>query len=228
MTTGELLAVWREEVDDVQLPYSWSDALFCTYLNDALEQAVRRAFLLTDDHYSNPTLCDLALTAGVSMYSPSEYIVRIQSAKISTNTIPLIKTTKADLSRYIANWEVDTAPMPTHWVFDHDRKQFWVYPQPTVALTCYLEVVRLPQTKMRADALGVAPEIDSMYHMDLLDWVKHRCFGKVDSDVYDEKLAEKYEKSFEMKFGKLPSAFDEQMRQAIGHIDRIAARRFGT
>ena len=35
MNTTELLAIFREEVADIELPYLWSDALIYAYIDDA-------------------------------------------------------------------------------------------------------------------------------------------------------------------------------------------------
>ena len=42
MNSTELLGTFREEMNDLQTPYLWSDALLYRYINDAQEMFCRR------------------------------------------------------------------------------------------------------------------------------------------------------------------------------------------
>ena len=58
MTNTELLAIFREEVSDLEVPYLWSDTLVYGYIDEAQKQFCRDTYGMLDARtrtFSNST-----------------------------------------------------------------------------------------------------------------------------------------------------------------------------
>lgn len=186
MNTTELLAVFREEVFDMQLPYLWSDALVYGYIDDAQKQFCRYTFGI-DDSRTN----QLAVTPGVEWYDINPKITRLFAANHAATgrEIPILS-----LDQVIASGKVfdgSTGPIEC-FVKGLEQNQLRAYPVPSVAASVNLRTQRLPSDV----AAGGVFEIDEQHHRNLLDWVKYRAYNVQDAETSNESKADKHQAIF--------------------------------
>lgn len=75
MTTTELLAIFRAEVDDLEATYLWSDALVYGYIDDAQKQFCRETYGIEDARSFR-----LAIKPTVEWYTIEPRILKVRSA----------------------------------------------------------------------------------------------------------------------------------------------------
>lgn len=73
MTNTELLALFRSEVTDLELPYLWSDALVYGYIDEAQKQFCRQTYGIEDARTYK-----LNITAAVEWYAVNPKILKIR------------------------------------------------------------------------------------------------------------------------------------------------------
>lgn len=96
MNTTELLAVFRSEVADEQLPYLWSDALIYSYIDDAQKQFCRETFGIEDARTFTITLA-----ATTEWYAISPKITEILGAFDSAGGSIPVMTRGENLARNV-------------------------------------------------------------------------------------------------------------------------------
>lgn len=205
MTLRELLEITRNELDDVEGKYLWSDEELIEYAVDAENEAARRARLLIDS--STAAVRQIAVVAGTALYDLDERVIFIRRAKLASEELPLRRAQMTDLDQYLPNWEADT-DTPTHFVSDYETGKVRLYPIPTANGTLNMTVVRLPLNDM--NSLDDTPEINARYHRSLRYWLMYRAYSKQDTETKDEGKAMKNLALFEAEFGKKSSAIDEE------------------
>lgn len=205
MNLGELRTAFRNDVDDTEAPYLWSDSDFERYLNDAEREAARRARLLIDSDTSATS--SISVLSGTSSYALDSRVIFIRRAKLSSRTKPLTMANQRDMDEQIPGWESSTGT-PTHYITDRRTGYISLYPSPTANATLSLTVVRLPLVDMASDA--DVPEINARYHESLLHWVKYKAYLKKDPETLNEQEAKKHLDLFEQEFGQKSSAIEEE------------------
>lgn len=186
MNTTELLAVFREEVFDKQLPYLWSDALVYGYIDDAQKQFCRFTFGI-DDARSH----QLNVAPGVEWYDINPKITRLFAANHATTgrEIPILS-----LDQVISSGKVfdGSTGQIECFVRGLEHNKLRAYPVPSVAAVVNLRTQRLP-----ADvASGGVFEINEQHHRNLLDWVKYRAYNVQDAEAINEPKADKHQANF--------------------------------
>lgn len=81
MTVDELIEAARRKLDDLVIPYLWSDEELYDYLYMAIEEFCTETQFFTD-HTSQ--LCTVPIVNGVSVYTKDERILSLLSAQLST------------------------------------------------------------------------------------------------------------------------------------------------
>ncbi len=91
MTTTELLALFRSEVFDLELPYLWSDTLIYGYIDDAQKQFCRDTNGIADSRSFK-----VAITPGTQWYAIDSKILKIRDAIVQStgNPMPIISVEK--------------------------------------------------------------------------------------------------------------------------------------
>lgn len=196
MNLGELRDRFRRETNDLVKPYFWSDDELVAWLNEAQEEACRRALLLVDST-SDAAVIDLSAGDIGADLHPSVIFVR---RAIRGNGQALIPRVARSMDEEAPGWELAQPSTPYVFVPDWQTGYLRFYPPAKNAETIRLTVVRTPLNPMVNDE--DAPEIRSQYHAYLLDWVKSRAYGKQDADSYDPKKADFHEKQFILRFGE--------------------------
>lgn len=204
MTLTELIARFRREESDTALPYGWSDATITDLLNEAENEACRRALLLVDS--TTTAIAKVAFIANAIGIALPEQVIYVRRAVLASNGKKLIHKVSADMDDSMPGWESDAASEVQAFIPDWQTQYLRFWPPSASADTLNMTVVRTPKTAM--DTGTDTPEIPARYHADLLDWVRFRCYSDQDADRYDPAKSEKAEAKFIANFGKT-SAIDE-------------------
>lgn len=241
MTGAELIAYMRESMlDDVEIPYLWSDQELLRFLVNAEKEACRRSYLIIDAttvaDNSSPTplpVCVIRLTAGVATYAISPKILQIKRCQLASYPYEIKESPihLPYLDDEIPDWMGSSGTVGTEGTggypvrFFTETGSITFVKAPPVADTAYLVVARLPLTSF---TLETSPEIDEKYHINICDWAAHLAFMKPDSDTFNKDLAVYYEARFTKNFGPLPDAYSEQMRKIYLQRARMRPVKFGS
>lgn len=203
MNREDLRDLWRRDVDDVAVPYLWSDADFNLWINEAVDEACVRARLIQD---STSAICTIALADATAHYTLDASIFVVKSARIAAPARKLQILTRGQLDAHDADWEARTGDTPEAVLFDMNTGKITVYPIPTGVLSLKLTVWR---STTEAEQMGDdvdEPAIARQFHTDLLHWVSKRAYERKDSETYDPERSKDHEAQFTRKFGDRPSA----------------------
>ena len=189
MTPAELLGIFRIEVQDVELPYLWSDALAYGYMDDAQKQFCRLTYGIEDARSFK-----LSVTATKIWYDLDPLILQVRRAENNATgrEVPLVPYEKLHVYGY--RFDGSTGE-PRALVTGLERRSLRLYPVPTEALTINLFTFRLPEEITTAGAGEF--EIDDQHHRNLLAWVKYRAYDVQDAEVYDKTKAQMFKAQFE-------------------------------
>lgn len=247
MVGKELVANLRNDIlDDVKLPYLWSDPELLRYLNYAEVQACRRSDLIVDAVTANDSgtaatastagqrpLCTVTLTAGQAVYNLSPKVLKVKRCQIYGMEYPLQgPLTYYELDERSVGWigtsgTVGTAAsggFPSSFLNEPGNTITFVL-APSATGTAILTVSRLP---LLSFTLQTSPEIPEVYHVGLMDWAAHLAYSKNDAETYNPVRAKDYEDKFTRQFGVLPDAHSERMHKVIVQQARMRPRTFGS
>jgi len=197
MTLGELISRFRREVKDTVKPYFCADEDIIAWLNEAEEEACRRAFLIVD---STSTASQLDIAAGDVGSDLDPLVIFVRRATLQSTHRPLIPAVVRSMDEELPGWENAQASVPTRFVPDWQTGYLRLYPPSRSADTIKLTVVRLPVRPMVEE--DDEPEIRRQFHAYLLDWAKHRAYNIPDSDFFDAKKSDYHLSVFTQKFGE--------------------------
>lgn len=247
MATGSELITWlrTDILDDLEVPYLWSDATLLRYLNYAEVQACRRAHLLIDSSTTNDSgtaatastagqkaLCQITLVAGQSVYSLNSKIIQVKRCQIIGMDYPLLgPLTHIELDERYSGWNgtsgtvgtAGTSGFPYAFMNEPTGSITFIL-APGQSGTANLLVSRLPLLPFTSSS---SPEIPDKYHEWLLNWAAHLAYLKDDSDTFNPEKAKYYEGKFIEQFGQLPSAKDERLIRTLSMQGRMRPRQFG-
>ena len=104
--------------------------------------------------------------------------------------------------------------------------------------TAFLQVSRYPLNQLSLSStagtgiagLGITyPEVEGRYQVKMLHWAAHLAFLKNDSETFNLAKAEKYEASFDRKFGRPMTAKAQRFRRSNDmNSPRMRPRQFGS
>lgn len=201
MSFDELLEAFYSDVNDSAIPHLTSKANVSRYLNEAEEEACIRANLLFDQ--TTPAVCEIAITAGTSVYKIHTAILNITKAYFMSTggtEVELCIIDRLELDRRSKGWRRETGE-PRYLIQDDTRIQLGCIP--STAGTLRIECYRLPLKKIEdADK----PEIHRAHHRHLVKWVSHRAYATPDSELFDPTRSARSLAEFEKEFGYHPSA----------------------
>lgn len=213
LTLADLKRRARSRLDDLKAPYLWSDVELLDYINDALRDACIRANLTVQDDLSLPFVQNTDLT-WKSKYNLASGILDVQSVRLSSQpTYTLQRTSMRRQEQYYGGRPVQEG---TPWAYALDKTQagtgddtgifvraITFIGTPTEADTALIDISRLPVLLENDDDV---PEIDEIWHPDLIFGVTARAYLKRDADTFDPKRAARDEMKFEERFGpRLPA-----------------------
>ena len=182
MNTTELLAVFREEVVDLEAPYLWSDPLVYRYIDDAQKQFCRETYGIADARRFKINV----LADGTEWYKTDARILKIRAAtdSLTGSDVPMIPVEK--MTAHGLSFDGKPGPLRA-LITGLEKNVIRVVPKPNLASTVELRVFRLPSEAIA----GSDFEIDAQHVLPLLFWVKHKAYGVQDSEMYDPKAEAK-------------------------------------
>ena len=194
MNSSELLALFREEMNDLEDPYLWSDRLLYAYMNEAQEKFCRETEGIEDA--STSSVCRINIAPAADWYPISPKILKLRRATRADTGRPLrlINSEKAPQEGVL--FDGRPGPLST-LVTGLEKHKLRAWPMPNESLVVELTVFRLPLETI-TDAGNQEFEIDEQHHLALLMWMKHRAYGKEDVETYDRRKAEDFEGRFLM------------------------------
>ena len=179
MTNTELLAIFREEVSDLEVPYLWSDTLVYGYIDEAQKQFCRDTYGIEDARTHK-----VSIVAATEWYTLSPKVLKVRAAVDSV--------TGADISLIAAErmaglgMRFDTRAGPLRALITGlEKGKLRAWPVPNTTSVAQLHVFRLPEDMATGDEF----EIDDQHVHNLLYWVKYRAYNVQDSETYDKQSA---------------------------------------
>ncbi len=198
MTLSELRTALRSRLDDKVAPYLWDDSSLTLFLNKAVDEANIRSRLLTVRR-------SFPVKANNPIVVLDEDLFRIDRVSWDGYGL-LVKTGTDTLDRETQKWETRSNDNPTHYLTDLDEysseaRSIRLYPIPSIAGTVKITAMLIPDP-MVSDA--DIPNIDPLYHFDLIDWAAHLAYLTNDSDAGSATKAKASADLFTEKFGPRP------------------------
>lgn len=207
MDLKEMRDLVRQRVKDVKTPYLWSDDVITSLLNEAEQQACRRARLITDT--TTDAVCRLDLALNVGLYDIDPRVIFLRRVIMASQVRPLRMRRVRDMDHHVPGWESHTGT-PAAWVPGYTTGKLRLYRIPDAsAIPDYatLTVVRGPLEDMVEP--GDAPEIHPRFHFKLHHHVCSIILGDVDAETYDPEAAARHAAEFTAEFGPVSSAAEE-------------------
>lgn len=202
MTLAELRLLYRALALDEAVPYLASDARLDELLNEAVDEAAKRARLIHDD--SSTAVCQITVAAVLGVY-PSTYalhpsLYELTSVRLFTpsdgDPVDLTLVSREWLNKYMPDWRESTEE-PLYAIQQDTTLR--IVPTPAADGLLKLEGYRVPLTQMAAG--GDTPEINAAHHRHLVQWALFRVFGTPDSELLDATRSSKALAEFERHFG---------------------------
>lgn len=160
MNTQAIFDFFRALADDTGTPPLWSDLYLTVLLQEAQEEAARRARLLED--YETPAVCEIEVVADTSVYTVDPRVLLVRRVKLDTIDKPLGKIDRRDLDQHSTGWDGDNASSTAQpcwwlpWAPGHKLR----IELPSIDDTLRLHVVRLPLVRPRlAEAAAAVTSI---------------------------------------------------------------------
>lgn len=186
MTARELLALFRIEVSDLAEPYLWSNAQVIGYLDDAQKQFCRLTEGIEDGRSFK-----ISITAGKEWYALSPQILKLRKVTDAATGRELKVTNIERMTAEGMFFDGRTGPVGA-LVTGIEKHSARAWPLPSVDTLLHLSTFRLPETLSSGDE----PEIDEQHHRHLLLWAKSLAYDVQDSESYDRRKVEEYDKRF--------------------------------
>lgn len=203
MNLEALIAKFRRDADDREVPPAFDDELVVDLLNEAEREAAVRGRLLHES--ANPAICQIPVVAGTAVYALHASLYELTHiafrATGATRREPLVLKSEGELDRIEPEWR-DQAGTPK-WAIQDDTGVRLV-PAPAEPGVLLLEGYRLPLADMSGD--NDAPEIHRAHHERLVDWALFGAFSIPDADRFDPQRAGNAEKAFTAYFGPRPDS----------------------
>lgn len=205
MNVADFIEAFRSELADKEEPPLWSDEEIAAYLNQAVQEACERAYLIEDR--STPAVCAIALQPGVDTYSLHASVFEIK--RLTYQGRPLGETSVDALDADSPGWEARQG-QPRCFIFEQasgvQPARVRLMPTPNQAGAVALTVYRGALKPLNADQDAAKPEIHERYHARLKDWIYRCAFLKQDSDTQDKSRAAEFAAQFTQSFGERPDA----------------------
>ena len=186
MDTTELLALFRAEMRDEELPYLFADETVYAYINAAQVEFCRLTEGIEDGRSFK-----LSIAPGVEWYALNKRILKLRKAYFTSTgrTIDVVNQELAGQGGI--RFDGRSGPLQA-LVAGIEKGTLRAWPLPNEAAEVALDVFRLPKPVGEGDSL----EIDEQHHMALLYWVKRLAYDTHDAETFDRRKSEDYELKF--------------------------------
>ncbi len=224
MTVKEMIAALRDILGDEDLAYRYQDSALLRYLNDAEDQACRRAYLIMDANTAS--ICAFSVSVSVASYLFHSKILQVKRFAIDSTTVPITQMTRDRMDEQNVGW-VSLTGLPEVYIHEANNETI-VCPIPQSATMARLIVTRLPLAAF-SNGAAETPEVKPQYHNDLLLWALSRAYERMAvTNPRSYQIAQNYESRFTARFGPLPSAKTERLRMSLPKNMSARTREFGT
>lgn len=205
MNVADFIAAFRGELVDNNEPQFWSDEEIVAYLNEAVQEACERAFLIEDR--ATPAVCAITVQPGVDTYSLHASVFQIK--RLTFQGRPLEETSVEALDEGSPGWETRQG-QPRGFIFEQtsgvQAARVRLVPTPNQAGTIALTVYRGTLKPLNSGQDTAKPEIHERYHARLKDWIYCCAYLKQDVETLDKSRAAEFEAQFTQSFGERPDA----------------------
>ncbi len=200
MDAGEVVAMFRNEVMDTEMPYLWTDDEAMVYLNDAYTMFVR--FMEGAPDSITSACCTVGYSAADTSVDIHPAVLRIvrgfndngdELSVVENTDAPLVRNSAGRVSLLRVGSE--TGAEVQYLVLGADPYKARIHPVPTAGGSLTLQVRRLPLSAITAtdDTLD---DIPAAHHIHLVKWMKSLAYRKQDSDTFDANKADSNENAF--------------------------------
>lgn len=205
MNAGDVIDIWRRDVDDVAEPQRWSDEEALDFLNDAQNEAARRTRYFVDS--TTTAVANLAVTqVSGGLVALDTRVLFVRNARFA-GKLPLRRRTMQDMQHENPFWQDAQAATPCAFIPDYQTGKLLFWPAPDADYTALLTVVRDPLSQVGGE--DDALELPDRYLRNLRHWMSYRAYTKPDEETYDPARAGQALALFEQEFGPRSSAIDE-------------------
>ena len=188
MNTTELLAIVRQELFDLEVPYLWSDSLLYAYIDEAQKQFCRDTYGIEDARSFTISI----LADGTVWYAIDPRILKIRDAIDPATGSPVDLVAMEKMGEKYMKFDGATGPLKA-LITGMEKGYVRAYPIPNVASTVEFRTFRLPNDVVAGDDF----EIDPQHHLYLTSWVKYRAYSVHDAETYDKARAADYRATWE-------------------------------
>ena len=188
MNSSTMLAAFRDEVADQELPYLWSDTAAYRYIDDA-----QKMFCRLTEGIEDARSYTLAITPGTTWYTLDPVVLKVRdvSRADTGHEIPILSMEAARAQG--VNFDLASGPIQLLVSgFEKDVLRAWPVPNETVSAA--LSVFRLPLDPITGPNQDL--EIDDQHHEHLLLWMKHRAYDKQDAETFNKSKSAEFEQRF--------------------------------
>lgn len=221
LTLADIRRRARSRLDDLNAPYLWSDVELNDAINDTLRDAALRASLVVQDDMPIVFTQKADLTWN-NKYSLPSGILDVKSVYLESNPNYVLTRTSMRRREQLMGGRIQYEGKPYTYAVDKTQagtgddegifvRTLTFIGTPKEADTAYMDVVRLP---VLLESDGDIPEIDEIWHPDLVFGVTGLAFLKRDADTFDPKKSERDLAVFEERFGPRLPAVVIRERQA--------------
>jgi hypothetical protein len=153
MTPNEVITEVRRIIQDVRVPYRYSDADLLGYVN----QTLKRMVMLRPDLFSS--IEDISTTANSVLQSLPTGAVRLVEIFRVKNGRAMTEVSRDMLDQSDPDWTIAPAGTPVNYV-RHVRNptRYYLYPPPTNNLQLVGEYVKTPPTYTINQSITVLPD----------------------------------------------------------------------
>lgn len=138
MTSGDLLELFREEMDDLEVPYLWNDDLIFGYVDDAQTMFCRLTDGIADA--TTPAVAQIAIQPGVEWYATNPAIKLLRQANRSDTGKPVDVINQDDMAR--REWHFNGRPgVPRALVWGIEPAKVRVWPMPDASARVSLATI---------------------------------------------------------------------------------------
>lgn len=213
LTLDDIRRRARSRLDDLLAPYLWSDQDLLDYINDSLRDACIQANLVIEDDIAIPFTQKVDLTWNYK-YALSSGILDVKAVYLASRPTYTLQRSSIRRREDYFSGRIIPKGTPTAYALDQTQagtgdndgvrvRSITFLSQPTAADTAYMDVSRLPAL---LESGGDVPEIDEIWHPDLIYGVCGYAYLKRDTDTFDPKKSAENFARFEEKFGpRLPA-----------------------
>ncbi len=200
MSPEKLYDLFRLEVDDIAEPFLWSDEEFFAYINEAQDLHITEIGGIAD---RSSQFTKITYKTGTKFLTYDPRILRIKGAWNEVNrridvtnldNMNGISQTDDYGARVLFGLDDTLTGTVSAIITDVEEDKIQLYPIPETDGFIKLYVFRraLHELSYKSEEFEIAPQ----YHLNLLNWVKYKAYGKQDVETFDGKKAAEFRIEF--------------------------------